>query len=283
MGVIGVIGTVEYSHAQTIMELNPLPNEPEPQDQVIAIQTDSTISLPDDPPDFVPFPYWYFTTSPNNTVIIGSTRDNIGHIFIPGPYLNITKNPSLPERTKVIQYCPSSPEHVKFLLTTTNDNVKGLKIPSNIKEQTNDTIIAGGFNWYPTAPSDTYQCPTDLDLEAPSKYPLITQNELRYTLYNQSDNKAYYFSPRENILQAQPIPLCTTETIDTTTQTLKGNTKMCYGKHGDNMVIITKKLTGFYGATETITTPKIPRDLDSTVVDDPDYLALLERLYLPPI
>ena len=83
-------------------------------------------------------------------------------------------------------------------------------------------------------------------------------------------------------------------TFDTTTQTLKGNTKMCYGKHGDNMVIITKKLTGFYGTAESITTPMNPIALDSDITEtqkeydekikrEKDYLELLKRLYLPAI
>ena len=39
---------------------------------------------------------------------------------------------------------------------------------------------------------------------------------------------------------AQAIPICTNDNLTQADQTLKGNTKMCYGKHGDNMVIITK-------------------------------------------
>ena len=138
-----------------------------------------------------------------------------------------------------------------------------------------------GFNWIPSKPADTYKCP--IDLEAPTKYPIITKNELRYTLYNQSDNKAYCFSPRENILQAQPIPLCTNDNFDTTDQTLKGDIKMCYGKNSNDMVIISKKLTGFYGATEEITIPDDPIALDSNIVVRNSYIELLKRLYLPPI
>ena len=278
MTVIGIIGTVEYLEAQTttILTLKQMGDTPDFGDFDMYINPENNRN------------YWYSGHRPNDTLTSTEHDDypRIGHIFVPGPRIPLEPNPILLESFNTTKGCTGNIETMKEILDPNSDDpknqVKNIAIPSNIKEQTNDTIIAIGLNWiYPSPPDDKWPCTADL--EAPSKQPLFLTKELQYTLYNQSDNKAYHFSPRENILQAQPIPLCTNSTIDTTTQSLKGDTKMCYGKNGNDMIIMTKKLTGFYGATETITTPTIKRNLDADRVDDPDYLALLERLYLPPI
>ncbi len=104
--------------------------------------------------------------------------------------------------------------------------------------------------------------------------PMITDKEMRITLTNKTGSKAWYSSPRQNITEAQPIPACTTDNMHLTTQTLKGNTKMCYGVYRDNLIIVTKRFFGQYGAADTITTPQNPVDLDSsdsvaTTVPDP--------------
>ena len=274
IGIIGIIGTVEYVHAQTVLTIPEPDNFPEPEDIAPAIYYSTKRFL------------WYI--SDNGTLQIGTPDSeaypSIGNLYINEERQSIEKHPELPELDNNDPDCLSSIHSVRWILDPSHnaDNpVKNIAIPDNIKEQTNDTIIAAGFNFeYHTTPTEDNDCPTDL--EATSKHPIFTK-ELRWTLYNQADKKAYHFSPRENILQAQPIPLCTTETIDTTTQTLKGDTKMCYGKHGDNMVIITKKLSGFYGATEEITTPTNPIDLDSNITQTKAYTELLKRLYLPAI
>ena len=230
--------------SSSLLTLKPLPNEPEPRDQDTSIAANPTRS-----------DYWYTTARPNKTHAVVPITDSIGHIFIPGPRLPILQNPLLPTTfPEPALVCAGSIHSVKLIIagdyTGRGIDVRGLTTPNNIAEN-NDTIIAMGINWYPSIDSDRRKC--GIDLEAPSEYPIITKNEQRITLYNQSDKKAYHFSPRENILAAQPIPPCDNDNFDITDQTLKGDTKMCYGKHEKNMVIITKKLTGFYGATTSIT------------------------------
>ena len=264
IGIIGIIGTVEYAQAQTVLTIPEPDDMPEPQERGISIAANPERR-----------DYWYIR--PNNTIATSPIIDSIGNIRIPSPdRLPLLKNPFLPEKYDTpTQLCSALLHNVGSILNgnyldrnNMKHNVTNLKIPSNIKEQTNDTIIAIGFNFSPSIESDKEKC-TIGDFEAPSKHPILTSKELRYTLYNQSDNKAYHFSPRESIFDAQPIPLCTNSTIDTTTQTLKGNTKMCYGKNGNDMVIITKQLTGFYGATEQFVIT--------------EYMKLQQRLYLPAI
>ena len=75
---------------------------------------------------------------------------------------------------------------------------------------------------------------------------------MRVTLYDTTFKNPYHFSPREGINAAQPIHVCSDTNYDASDQTLKGDTKMCYGIHGDNLVIITKQLTGFYGAADNV-------------------------------
>ena len=278
IGIIGIIGTVEYAQAQTILEIPPLPNTPEPTNRAMAIASNP---LKKD--------YWYTTSRPNLTASIEPQEDSLGHLFIPGPRQSILPNPILPKtHDEPSILCSGNTHNVKKILNNdyADSNVKGLTAPNNIMPKGNDSIIAAGINWYPSTENDNEKClfkSKAIDLEAQSKHPLTLTKELRWTLYNQSDKKAYHFSPRENILEAQPIPLCTSTNLNTTDQTLLGDTKMCYGKHESNMVIITKKLTGFYGAAESITTPDDPIALDSNVIERNSYVELLKRLYLPAI
>ena len=217
--------------------------------------------------------YWYIRE--NKTLLIETLDSSIGNVRVPSPdRLVLEQNPLL-DNYKKHSVCPGAFQSVGSILKGDFtqraggiNTVVNLKIPSNIEEQTNDTIIAGGINWSPSIESDTVQCP--LDLEEQSNYPIFTTKELRYTLYNQSDKKAYHFSPRENILAAQPIPPCDNDNFDITDQTLKGDTKMCYGKHEKNMVIITKKLTGFYGATTSITVTNTSDD-DGDMANAPTF------------
>ena len=245
----------------SLLTLNPLPNEPEPRNQDTSIAANPTRS-----------DYWYTTARPNKTHAVVPITDSIGHIFIPGPRLPILQNPLLPATfPEPALVCAGSIHSVKLVLhgnyTGRGIDVRGLTTPNNIAEN-NDTIIAMGINWYPSIDSDRRKC--GIDLEAPSEYPIITKNEQRITLYNQSDKKAYHFSPRENILAAQPIPPCDNDNFDITDQTLKGDTKMCYGKHEKNMVIITKTLTGFYGATASITVTSTSDD-DGDMANAPTF------------
>ena len=217
--------------------------------------------------------YWYIRE--NKTLLIETLDSSIGDVRVPSPdRLVLEQNPLL-DNYKKHSVCPGAFQSVGSILKGDFtqraggiNTVVNLKIPSNIEEQTNDTIIAGGINWSPSIESDTVQCP--LDLEEQSNYPIFTTKELRYTLYNQSDKKAYHFSPRENILAVQPILPCDNDNFDITDQTLKGDTKMCYGKHEKNMVIITKKLTGFYGATTGITVTGTGDD-DGDVANAPTF------------
>ena len=217
--------------------------------------------------------YWYVRT--NITYFIETPSSSIGDVRVPSPDRLVLEQNTLLDNYKKPSICPGSFQSVGNILKGDFtqraggiNTVVNLKIPSNIEEQTSDTIIAGGINWSPSIESDKIKCP--LDLEEQSNYPIFTTKELRYTLYNQSDKKAYHFSPRENILAAQPIPACSNDNFDITDQTLKGDTKMCYGKHENNMVIITKTLTGFYGATTSITVTS-PSDDDSDMANAPTF------------
>ena len=236
-----------------IMTLNPLPNTPE-------VSEIGSMNIYKESNEL----QWYIASNPNHTANIEPTGPNsIGHLFVPGPWPNIELNPALPTTGQM--RCDGSIDSVKEIITPFDEEVQGLRIPDNIEPKNKKKIIAGGVNWYETTGILTQggkeytDCPAHFDHNNYTNIrPLITEKELIWTLYNQHDKKAYYFSPRANITQAQPIPLCTTSTIDTTTLTLKGDTKMCYGKHEKNMVIVTKTLTGFYGAADKIIVPIKP-------------------------
>ena len=227
-----------------LLTIPPLPYTPEPITQTFSI---SNINIP----------YWYITGE--NRTLLSTTEKNkekvIGHIYIPDRTTPLEQNPIL-NATK--STCGGSIDSLAILVSNKGlkKSIKGLEIPDNITPKGKKKVIAMGINWIQGTTSPNVNC--KIDLEANSKHPILSTKELTFTLYNQSDKKAYYFSPRANILQAQPIPLCTTSTIDTTTLTLKGDTKMCYGKHGNNMVIVTKTLTGFYGAADKVIVPITP-------------------------
>ncbi len=140
--------------------------------------------------------------------------------------------------------CRADFEHVQHLHV---GRVPGFAIPDNISPRTpTSSLFAYGLDFASCTP----------DPEAVHSQPLITDKEMRYTIYGKADKQPYYFSPRDNITAAQLIPACTTDIIDTSdNNTLKGDNTMCYGKHGSDMVIITKQLTGFYGAADSVTTP----------------------------
>ena len=283
IGIIGIIGTVEYLEAQTPTILDiPRTNIPDAIKGSSILQSTGTTNT------------WLNT---NNRSLFNSEEPHIGHTHFKKDtllephqlFVNVTTDAS----------CITEVRSVKLLLNTERypNAVPNIAIPDNIKPNTNrDDIIAIGFDFYNRTANIDRSISCTPNPEATSKSPLFTREnkELRYTIIGKHDKKPYYFSPRENITQAQPIPACTTETFDTTTQTLKGDTKMCYGKNSNDMVIITKRVTGFYGAADSITTPTNPIALDSNIVEtqkeydekikrEKDYLALLERLYLPPI
>ena len=248
-----------------IMTLNPLPNTPK-------VSEIGSMNIYKESNEL----QWYIASNPNHTANIEPTGPNsIGHLFIPGPWPNIELNPALPTTGQM--RCDGSIDSVKEIITPFDEEVQGLRIPDNIEPKNKKKIIAGGVNWYETTGILTQggkeytDCPAHFDHNNYTNIrPLITEKELIWTLYNQHDKKAYYFSPRANITQAQPIPICTTSTIDTTTLTLKGDTKMCYGKHEKNMVIVTKTLTGFYGAADKVIVPIAPPSSA-----DPQYRALM--------
>ncbi len=160
--------------------------------------------------------------------------------------------------------CFTNFEHVA---TLNIDKVPSFAIPNNIVPKTPlRSVHAYGLDFHSCTP----------DPEAVSSLPLITTKEMRITIYGKAEKTPYYFSPRDRIPQAQPIPVCTTDMIDTSNNNvLKGNNTICYGIHGDDMVIITKRLTGFYGAADTVNLPKSPVDLNApTVPRDTNILTL---------
>ncbi len=160
--------------------------------------------------------------------------------------------------------CNADLRHVATLNT---DKVPKFAIPDNIVPKTPlRSVHAYGLDFASCTPADP---------EAVHSLPLITTKEIRYTIYGKAEKTPYYFSPRDRIPEAQPIPVCTTDILDTTTNTLKGNNTICYGIHGDDIVIITKRLTGFYGAADTVNPPKTPVDLNApTVPRDTNILTL---------
>ena len=239
-----------------IMTLNPLPNTPEPAEKSLRIFVGSNNND-------------YIGIARSSTVKVSPNVDNIGHMYIEEPTF-IEQNPIFSNIASEID-CRMNLNHVENILNGGQlDFVPNLAVPDNIKPKNVNKVIAIGMNWRPSLPSQADPCTIDLEANNTNTPPLITKKELRITLYNQSDKKAYYFSPRENITQAHPISLCTTSTIDTTTLTLKGDTKMCYGKHGNNMVIVTKTLTGFYGAADKVIVPITPPSSAA-----PQYLTLM--------
>ncbi len=152
-----------------------------------------------------------------------------------------------------------------------------IEMPNNTSP---DTTAAYGLDFYNDTSKTT---PCSPDPEATSTEPLITNKEIRITIYSATDKKPFYFSPRDNITDAQPIPACTTDMIDTSNNNvLKGGNTVCYGVHGNDVVIITKRLVGFYGAADSVTTPTNPVDLNPvsqtpspTPIAPPDLSSLL--------
>ncbi len=160
------------------------------------------------------------------------------------PYARTLPHPALVSPPNTL--CYADFERVKWLNAK---RVPGFDIPKNIEPNKKKNLFAYGLDFQVSGKS------CSPDPEATSDQPLIIGRDLRVTIYDKADKKPFYFSPRDNILNAQPIPTCTSTIIHTSNNTLKGNNTVCYGKHGDDMVIITKRLTGFYGAADTITTP----------------------------
>ena len=276
IGLFGIIGTVEYAHAQTPLNIPPT-NIPDPKKGSLELKSTGITNT------WINF---------NNRNLFNAEEPNIGSIH--GKSDTLLEPNQLFENVTEKVNCITEVRSVKTITTLGRyANISPQPaVPDNITPQGNDNITAIGLDFYNRTANIDRSISCTPNPEATGKNPLFTREnkELRITITDKHDKKPYYFSPTENILQAQPIPLCTTETIDTTTQTLKGDTKMCYGKNGNDMVIISKKLTGFYGAADSITTPDDPIRLDSNVVETvkeyeqkQKYLELLKRLYLPPI
>ncbi len=155
--------------------------------------------------------------------------------------------------------CTGNFERVKFL---GKQRVPSFAIPDNVTPDRKGRLAAYGLDFYNK--STTISCRPNP--EAVSDQTLITDTALRITIYGKADKKPIYFSPRDGILKAQPIPMCTTDMIDTSNNNaLKGNNTVCYGVHGNDMVIVTKRLTGFYGAADSVTTPTDPTDLNAAI------------------
>ena len=193
--------------------------------------------------------YWYFTSISDITYKISK----IGNIFVQGNWTELELNPFLTNSTKQVQ-CVGSFASLKSSFV--DSFFKGFTIPDNITPKSKKKIIGFGIDWTKQSSSSNVNC--HVNLEAPYDHPLIMKKELRITLFDQSDKTPYYFSPIENIPQAQPIPICTSDNFDITDQTLKGDTKMCYGQNDDDMIIITKRLAGFYGAADKVIVPITP-------------------------
>ena len=184
-----------------------------------------------------------YTNSPSN---------RIGDIYIP-PNTKVISNPVLYDSVS----CTLA---VNTLKDIPLKRIQDLKVPDNIKPKQKAKTFAMGLDIYQ---GDKVNQKCSPDLEEPSTYPLLTDKPLRFTIYDKSDKKPYYFSPRDDIKKAQPIPPCSSTNYDSAAQTLKGDTKMCYGVNGDNLVIMTKRLLGFYGAANSVDTPSKPINLDT--------------------
>ena len=294
MGVIGVIGTVEYSHAQTILRIPEPNNFPATTGGTTEITMESSTNV-----------YLNSANDRHNNI----EKTQIGDFYIQSDTL-IKSNPLFSTVTERIT-CDAEIRSVKALLTETAGRVPNLAVPDNITPQGNDNITAIGidFNNQTGGGRDTKCTP---DPEAPSTKLLFSSKELRITITDKHGKKPYYFSPTENVTQAQPIPPCTSDNFKKNTQTLKGNTKMCYGKNSGDMIIITKRLVGFYGTADSITAPTNPIALDSNIAEtiadlkerkiqkelerkkaeedkkkaeqqEKGYLEFLKRLYLPSL
>ena len=264
IGIIGIIGTVEYSHAQTPLTITP-PAKPDGEHGNFTI-LGLTGSI-------------YYISLGNATLTSASSNPQ-GELYLISSTNLAHSDPTLPHIPFNSIVCRGQVVQVK---NVNNTYVPNLAIPDNISPATKSEVVAIGINFFVNETrfainNNEYTTPCQTDLEATSSYPINTVKEIRYTIYGKHDKEPYYFSPRGNITQAQPIDPCTTTNFDTTTQTLKGDTKMCYGKNGNDMVIITKQFTGFYGATEEITTSDTRTDEQKKA-----YAELLKRLYLPPI
>ena len=78
---------------------------------------------------------------------------------------------------------------------------------------------------------------------------LLTDKELRITLYPNATTDTiapHFFSQEQGNSATKPIPLCTSTNMHAN-QTLIGDTEMCYGTHGNNTIIISKRI-GIYSA-----------------------------------
>ncbi len=207
----------------------------------------------------------------DGAVQFNSDKFNSGKIFYSGSPMRFLDKPN-PTGDIYIESNTETLPNSLFVITddyacdATLDPIKSLKEkqvpnfvrPDNVSPKNNRLF---GFGLDFESPCST---PSP---ETPSNQTIFTDKEMRVTLYGKADKKPYYFSPRDGILQAQPIPACTSDIIHTSNNTLRGDNTICYGKHGDDMVIITKRLAGFYGAANKVTTPTNPVNLNA----DPPY------------
>ena len=230
------------------LTLAPPTGVPAPQFTSVRIISDSGVTT-----GYIPVP----ENGASYTHANMTNKPKVGDLFIQDP-TGILSNPLFPTNAEFD--CNAIVETVSSAID--NSNIPDLAIPDNIKPKAKKKLVALGINFFATGSSPQESCSPDP--EDSSVYALVTDSEMRVTLYDQSNRSPYYFSPRENITQAQPIPACSDINYDASDQTLKGDTKMCYGVNGDDIVIITKRLTGFYGAAKTVTTPTSPANLDVT-------------------
>ncbi len=117
--------------------------------------------------------------------------------------------------------------------------------------QTPPTVILGadamGFDLSTTDGATYFSCTVD-----PSTFngSILTDKEMRITLYPNAttyDIIPYFFSQPPGNSATKPIPPCKTGTNIDAQQNLMDDTEMCYGKHNDNTVIISKRI-GIYSA-----------------------------------
>ena len=280
IAVIGLIGVIDESHAQTILVISePNPESADTGSFDISSQRDTKTA---------------YVTATNETRFAG-TNNQTGYIYYPDD-TDMEENPIFPTAETD---CEVIVDLVSNLLT--NNYVTGLALPNNVVPKTaSNSAIGLDVYHYTSGRSD--QCV--MDLEVNGTKPLLMTNEMLIKLNGKHDKKAYYWSPRDNITVAQPIPLCTTTNFDTSDNTIKGETKMCYGKNGNDMIIVSKRPLGFYGAANNVTVPTPAQTPDNTP-DPPansgnngnnngnsnnnnnndieEYTKLLKRLYLGPI
>ena len=207
-----------------------------------------------------------------------SNSANDGKIFYAGPSSRLTDHGTKPtgdiylvqDTTTLVHplfrgagdyRCFAGLAHVVTLNTTM---VPSFALPDNIVPKTPlRSVYAYGLDFFNDNTNTTTKCSPDP--EAVHSQPLVTDKEMRYTIYGKAEKTPYYFSPRDGITEAQPIPMCTTDMIDTSNNALKGNNTVCFGRNGTDMVIITKRLTGFYGVADSVTTPADPTDLNAAI------------------